>query len=61
MVRVEQIVENGAYVTLLEYDGIEGMITPNEYTKVKSIKKASSLKIGAQSYQGRKDRSGLGA
>jgi translation initiation factor 2 subunit 1 len=34
VVKVEQIVENGAYVSLLEYNNIEGMITPNEYTKV---------------------------
>jgi translation initiation factor 2 alpha subunit (eIF-2alpha) len=33
-VRVERIVENGAYVLLLEYDDIEGLITPNEYTRV---------------------------
>ncbi len=34
VVRVEKIVENGAYVSLLEYDNIEGLITPNEYTRV---------------------------
>ena len=34
VVRVEKIIDNGAYVKLLEYNLIEGMITPNEYTKV---------------------------
>lgn len=38
IVIVNEIVDNGAYVRLLEYDNIEGMITPNEYSKMSNIK-----------------------
>jgi len=34
IVRVMKIDEYCTYVSLLEYNEIEGMITPNEYTKV---------------------------
>ena len=45
VVRVERIVENGAYVLLLEYDNIEGLITPNEYTRVISKLKRPTSEI----------------
>ena len=37
MVKVDEVEGNGAYVSLLEYDNSQGMITPNEYT-AKSIR-----------------------
>jgi translation initiation factor 2 subunit 1 len=41
MVNVEQIAEMGAYVTLLEYDNIEGMILLSELSRrrIRSINK----------------------
>eukprot|EP01017_Pseudomicrothorax_dubius_P018686 TRINITY_DN2062_c0_g1_i1.p1 TRINITY_DN2062_c0_g1~~TRINITY_DN2062_c0_g1_i1.p1 ORF type:complete len:354 (-),score=134.84 TRINITY_DN2062_c0_g1_i1:171-1232(-) len=46
-VQVKDIVENGAYVFLIEYDNIEGLITPNEFSKQVNLKNAyRALKVG---------------
>eukprot|EP01016_Furgasonia_blochmanni_P027724 TRINITY_DN2918_c0_g3_i2.p1 TRINITY_DN2918_c0_g3~~TRINITY_DN2918_c0_g3_i2.p1 ORF type:complete len:422 (-),score=127.74 TRINITY_DN2918_c0_g3_i2:224-1489(-) len=47
VVQVKDIVENGAYVDLVEYNNIQGMITHNEMSKqvnIKSVHKA--MKVG---------------
>lgn len=33
VVEVSEVEENASYVKLLEYNGIKGMITPNEMTR----------------------------
>jgi len=48
MVQVKDVVENGAYVILLEYGNIEGMITPNEYTTVRMKSVNKVMKVGKQ-------------
>lgn len=49
IVEIDKIVENGAYVKLLEYDNIEGMITPNEITKLSNMKSVYRvMKTGKQ-------------
>ena len=43
------MVENGAYVKLLEYNEIEGLITPSEYSKVSNMKSVHKImKVGRQ-------------
>lgn len=49
IVEIDKIVDNGAYVKLLEYDNIEGMITPNEITKLSNMKSVYRvMKTGKQ-------------
>lgn len=49
MVEVLNVIESGAYVALLEYDNIEGMITPNEFSKVGNLKTAlKAIRTGRQ-------------
>lgn len=43
MTKVE---ENATYVSLLEYNNIEGMITPNELTKIMKQNVQKALRVG---------------
>lgn len=44
-----KVEENGAYVALLEYDNIEGMIIPNEFSKIGNMRLAlKTIKVGRQ-------------
>lgn len=44
-----KVEENGAYVALLEYDNIEGMIIPNEFSKIGNMRQAlKAIKVGRQ-------------
>jgi len=48
VVEIKDVVENGAYVRLLEYNNIEGMITPNEYSTVKWRSLHKLFKVGTE-------------
>ncbi|KRX05736.1 Translation initiation factor 2, alpha subunit, middle domain [Pseudocohnilembus persalinus] len=48
VVQVTNIEENASYVSLLEYNRIEGMITPNELTKTMKQSVHKALKLGKQ-------------
>lgn len=54
MVQVKSIAEMGAYVSLLEYNGIEGMILLSELSRrrIRSITKL--IKVGASGSQARR-------
>eukprot|EP00825_Cyclidium_porcatum_P012186 TRINITY_DN1634_c0_g1_i5.p1 TRINITY_DN1634_c0_g1~~TRINITY_DN1634_c0_g1_i5.p1 ORF type:complete len:338 (-),score=86.36 TRINITY_DN1634_c0_g1_i5:270-1283(-) len=46
MVKVTKVEENATYVSLLEYNNIEGMITPNELTKIMKQNVQKALRVG---------------
>jgi translation initiation factor 2 subunit 1 len=48
VVEIKDVVENGAYVRLLEYNDIEGMITPNEYSTMKWRSLHKLFKVGTE-------------
>jgi len=49
VVQIKEVVETGAYVSLLEYDDKEGMINPNEYSKRPTLKNFyKAVKLGRQ-------------
>jgi translation initiation factor 2 subunit 1 len=48
VVEIKDVVDNGAYVRLLEYNNIEGMITPNEYSTVKWKSLHKLFKVGTE-------------
>ena len=38
VVQVKRVEENGAYVSLLEYGNKEGLVSPQEYSKISNMK-----------------------
>ena len=46
VVEVTEVEENASYVKLLEYNGIKGMITPNEMTRAIKGGVYKALKTG---------------
>lgn len=48
VVRVHKVEETGAYVKLLEYNGIEGMIMSSEFTRKRTKSVSRLIKVGKQ-------------